>query len=191
MVDTLSGGRISPNMITLLGVLAHFGIAFLIATRHNLWAAGLLIVFGLFDALDGELARLQKRTSAVGMLLDSVTDRVKEVLLYSGLAYAIIASTGRPYLAVWAVSACGTSLLVSYINAWGEAVLSRHKGKQASINKVFRGGLLSFEFRMLIVIIGLLSDRLALLVIVITVGAGYTALSRFVRVAGKLRDVQG
>lgn len=189
-LNAMSGGLITPNMITITSLLAHIPIAYLIATSHNYWAAGLLVVFGLFDALDGELARLQKRASAAGMLLDSVTDRMKEIMIYTAVGYAIIATTGRPFLAVWAISACGASVLVSYINAWGEAVMSRHAGKQASINKAFRGGLLAFEIRMALVIIGLLTNHLALLVIVITIGASYTALTRLVRVLGALNRVQ-
>ena len=49
-------------------------------------AALLLAVFGLFDTLDGELARLQGTESPQGAFLDSVTDRMKEILVYVGLA---------------------------------------------------------------------------------------------------------
>src|ERR1700685_1523813 len=63
MLDRLSGGRLHPNTITIIGFVMHAPIAVLIATRHNLWAAGLLVFFGLFDTLDGELARLQNSDS--------------------------------------------------------------------------------------------------------------------------------
>jgi phosphatidylglycerophosphate synthase len=192
-----SRGSITPNAITVVGFLAHLPIAWLVATRHNLWAAVLLIIFGLFDTLDGQLARLQKRQTATGMLLDSVTDRMKEVLLYTALGYAIIADTGRPYLAIWAIAACGCSLLTSYINAWGDAVMAklpaatqRTTATPHAANKAFRGGLLPFEIRIVIIILGLLSDRPALAVIVITIGAGYTALSRLLRVYRRLRSME-
>src|SRR6185295_9921593 len=90
LLNKVTGGHITPAMVTYTSLLAHIPIAWLIATSHNLWAAGLLVVFGLFDVLDGELARLQGSASQAGMLLDSVTDRVKEVLLYVGVSYAII-----------------------------------------------------------------------------------------------------
>ncbi len=191
LLNSITGGHLSPNTITITGLLAHIPIAWLIATRHNYWAAGLLVIFGLFDTLDGEMARLQGRSSTTGMLLDSITDRAKEILLYSGIAYAIIASTGRPYLAVWAVAACGCSLLISYVNAWGEVVFAK-KHINHDVNKTFRGGLLAFEIRMFLVVIGLLTDRLALLVIVITIGAIYTSLIRLSRIIENLNqaDVQ-
>ncbi len=187
-LNRLSGSKLTPNAVTYIGLCMHVPIALLIARQHNLWAAGLLVIFGLFDTLDGELARLQKRESPYGMLLDSATDRIKEILLYTGLAYAIIASTGRPYLAVWAVAACGCSLLTSYINAWGDAITAKLNIPGHASNKAFRGGLFPFEVRMAVIVLGLLSNRLALAVIVIAIGAGYTALSRIVRVAAKLKQ---
>ncbi len=189
-LNKLTGGKLTPNMITWAGLVMHAPIALLIATNHFVWAAVLLFVFGLFDTLDGQLAQIQKRESARGMLLDSVTDRMKEVLLYTGAAYGIIATTGRPYLAVWAVAACGCSLLTSYINAWGDAVMAKLpvKPKEHVANKAFRGGLFPFEIRMFILLVGLLSGRLTLAVIVIAIGAAYTAFSRLARVAARLGD---
>lgn len=193
VLNRITEGKLSPDAVTLVGFSMHFPIALLIATRHNIWAAVLLVIFGLFDSLDGALARLQKRSDPRGMLLDSITDRMKEVLLYIGASYAIIATTNRPYLAVWAVAACGCSVLVSYINAWGEAVVARNHINQHSVNKSFRGGLFPFEVRMFILVVGLLSDRLALAVVVITLGAIYTALTRLLKIFKRLgeADVQG
>jgi len=190
MLDTTSKSKITPNGITLFGVAMHIPIALLIATRTNIWAALLLLLFGLFDTLDGELARLQHRESPQGRLLDSVTDRIKEVLLYTGVAYAIIA-TGRPYLAVWAVVACGCSLLTSYVNAAGDSIMAGKETKQHAANKTFRGGLLPFEIRMFILLIGLVINQVPLAVIVITFGAGFTAMSRLLRVFNKVAEVRG
>jgi len=193
VLNAVSGGRFTPNGVTIFGLAMHAPIAWLIAMQHNLWAAALLVVFGLFDTLDGELARLQNRVSTHGRLLDSVTDRVKEVLLYTGAAYGIIAATGRPYLAVWAVAACGCSLLTSYVNAAGDAIMVGKKTSQHDANKAFRGGLFPFEIRMFILVIGLLSGRITLAVIVIALGAGYTATDRLIRVWSRLKeaDAQG
>ncbi|HEY1835226.1 MAG TPA: CDP-alcohol phosphatidyltransferase family protein [Candidatus Saccharimonadales bacterium] len=185
-LDRASGGKLSPEAVTLFGFAMHVPIALLIAMRHNIWAVVLLVIFGLFDALDGTLARLQNRSGPRGMLLDSTTDRMKEILLYVGAAYAIIASTGRPYLAVWAVAACGCSLLTSYVNAWGDAVMSRFHVNKHTTNKSFRGGLFPFEVRMFVLVVGLLSNRLAVAVVIITFGAAYTALGRLLKIFKRL-----
>ena len=91
-LHTLSRGQVSANTITFTSVAGHIPTAFLIGSGHWLWAAALLLFFGLFDVLDGELARLQKTASPRGMLLDATTDRIKEILLYTGAAYWISVS---------------------------------------------------------------------------------------------------
>ncbi len=187
-LNRITNGRLSPNAVTVIGLFAHLPIALLIAGQYYWWAAGLLVVFGLFDTLDGELARLQGKVSATGMLLDSVTDRVKEVLLYSGVAYAIVA-TGRPYMAVWAVVAVGASLLVSYVNAWAEVVSAHAEHHSHQLNKAFRSGLMSFEVRMAFLVLGLLSGRLILATMAIAVLATLTAVTRLVGVFKILRHV--
>lgn len=189
-LNRITGGKLTPNMVTWFGLAMHIPIAWLIATDQYVWAAMLLIVFGLFDTLDGQLAQVQKRESATGMLLDSVTDRMKEIILYIGIAYAAVFAMEQPNVAIWAVAACGCSLLTSYINAWGDAVTAKHpvKAEGHVANKAFRGGLLPFEIRMAVLIAGLLSGYLAPAVIFLAIGAAYTAISRLARVAARLQD---
>ncbi len=185
VLNKITAGRLHPNVITLVGLLAHIYIAQLIAYHSLKWAAILLIIFGLFDALDGALARVQNRASKTGMLLDSITDRLKEVILYAGVAYAIIAS-GEVFYAVWAVLACGISIIVSYINAWGE-VVTKDLQDGHTTNKAFRMGFMTFEIRMFVLVIGLLSGYLKQAVIFIAIFAFLTALQRFYLITQKLR----
>ncbi len=185
-LNTVTGGRLSPNAVTIIGLLAHLPIAVLIAQGEYWWAAGLLLVFGLFDALDGELARLQKRASSAGMLLDATTDRMKETALYCGVAYALILSD-KPQMAVWAVAACGASLCVSYVKAKGETAVSGGKLTPNEINRLFQDGLLRFEVRMSLLIIGLVTGYLAEVVVIIAVLSSYTAVDRLVKITTKLQ----
>jgi CDP-diacylglycerol---glycerol-3-phosphate 3-phosphatidyltransferase len=177
-LDKASSGKIKPNHITLIAVIAHVLIAYLIATRHPIWASGLLIIFIWFDALDGELARLQNSESTSGMLLDSITDRVKEIMLYIGIAYFFVVLE-QPYVAVWAVAATGISVLISYINAWGETVMSRLSDANY-VNRRFRTGLMSFDIRMLLVTAGLITSLLPEMLILITFLGAHTAIVRLV-----------
>jgi len=189
IINKVSKGKITPNDITIFGLAMHLPIAILIATRHNYWAAGLLVVFGLFDTLDGELARMQHRESSSGRFLDSVTDRMKEIMLYLGAAFAAIASGNtRPYLVTWVVAACGSALLTSYINAAGDAIIQTRKVVETHAeNKAFRGGLFPFEIRVFILVVGLLSNKLSYAIVIIAIGATYTALSRMMRVLRTLK----
>lgn len=184
-LNTLSKGHITPNMITIVGLLAHIYIAWLIAQGSLVWAAILLVVFGLFDTLDGQLARLQNRVSNQGMLLDASTDRMKEVLLYSGVAYNLIHSSS-PDRAVWAVLACGGSLLVSYVKAKGETAVRNSKLSTTDINRIFQDGFLRYEIRMFILMVGLLSGYLSWAVIIIAVLAWLTAFERLFKITRQL-----
>lgn len=185
MLNKISGGRLSPNSVTLVSLAAHIPIAWLIATRHNIWAALLLVVFGLFDALDGELARLQNKASNAGMLLDATTDRMKEVLLYTGAAYSFVA-LGRPHAAAWAVAACGGSLLVSYVKAKGETAMTGSGLSANQINRLFQDGLMRYEIRMAVLVLGLLSDRLILATGLLAILAWATAVDRLMKISRKL-----
>lgn len=184
-LNKLSGGHLSPHVVTVFGLLAHVPIAILIAQGYFGYAAVGLIVFGLFDTLDGELARLQNRASNLGMFLDSTTDRLKEIMIYVGVAFALVAFD-KSYMAVWALVAVGLSLLTSYINAWGDVVLARANASGHKVNSSLRGGFLPFEVRMTLIIVALLTSRLSLLVVFIAIGAGLTVLDRSFRIIRKL-----
>lgn len=174
-------GQVHPNTVTLIGLAMHVPVALAIAANMNILAAVLLVIFGLFDTLDGELARMQHRTSKSGMLLDSTTDRMKEVILYMGAGTSFVIA-GQPWFCVWAIAACGGSLLVSYVNAWGEAILAHSGLSKHTVNQVFRGGLMRFEVRMLFLVVGLLANQLAITVAIIAVLAWFTAIQRLVAI---------
>ncbi len=189
-LNRLTKGRLEPNAITFAGLVAHVPIACLIGLEYTLLAGILLIIFGLFDTLDGELARLQKKSSLSGMFIDSSTDRIKEIFLYCGIT-ALLFSTGDKYLLVAVTAALGASLATSYLNAWGEAVLANssdtHKHES---NKTFRSGLLGFDIRMFLLIAGLLSNRLEVVIYTILVLATITVFQRFFNITGRLKRVQ-
>lgn len=183
----ISGGSVTPDAITWIGFVMHIPIALLIADNYLVVAAILLIIFGLFDTLDGELARLQKRSSASGMLLDASTDRMKEVLLYGGIAYYFAIST-HPEWAVWAALALGASITVSYVKAKGEAAVASATTKidHHTLNRMFSDGLLTFEVRMALLVVGLLTGYLVWAVAGIAIGASFTAFQRLQRIRSNL-----
>ncbi len=186
LLNTLFRGKLGPNAVTFAGLFMHFPIALLIATNHYWWGAALLTIFGLFDALDGELARLQKKAGSAGMLLDATTDRIKEVVLYCGAAYSLVA-IGQPKYAVWAVAACGASLCVSYVKAKGETAVSGGNFTPNEINRLFQDGLLRFEIRMTILIIGLIFSQLTYAVAIIAILSSITAIDRLIKITRKLQ----
>ena len=163
----------------------HLPIAYLIACGYFGYAAILLVIFGLFDALDGSLARLQKKASNAGMLLDASTDRMKEIILYTGSAFALV-NMAKPYWAVWAVAACGSSICVSYVKAKGETAVAGGKLTANEVNRLFQDGLGRFEIRMALLVIGLVLGRLGIILVIITILSTYTTLERLIKITKKL-----
>lgn len=188
-LNAATAGKITPNFITWAGFLAHVPIALLIAQEDYDLAVLLLIIFGLFDALDGALAKIQHKASSAGMVLDATTDRMKEVMLYAGAGYALSVSD-KPETAFWAVLACGASLCVSYVKAKGETAVKNRSLSPNQINRLFSDGIFRFQVRMLLLIAGLLSDQLVLALAVIAIGSTLTAFGRLFAIQKKLRDVQ-
>jgi hypothetical protein len=101
------------------------------------------------------------------------------------VSWSLIAS-GHNYAVVWAVAAVGCSILVSYVNAWGDAIATRHNLANYSVNKSLRGGVMSFEIRMATLIIGLLLNQLVLAIAVVALLGFYTALARLQRLINRL-----
>lgn len=187
-IDKVSQGRITPNAITLTSTTAHIFIGLFIAMNWWWQAAILLIIFGLFDTLDGELARLQKRASLKGMLLDASTDRFKEVFLYAGIGYSLALSS-QPEYATLAVIVCGMSLCVSYVKAKGESAISLSHGKieeHSTLNRIFGGGLAPFEVRMAIVIIGLFTGYMIIALIILAILTSLAAVFRLIFITREL-----
>lgn len=201
ILNAVTDGKLSPNTITLFGLFMHFPIALFIAKGYFGYAVIFLVIFGLFDTLDGELARLQKKTSNAGMLLDATTDRMKEVLLYSGVAYYFVErytettqelflpeKLSLATLLATTVLAAGGSLLVSYVKAKGETALAGGNLSPNEVNRLFQDGLLRFEVRMAILIVGMMFSMkgLVIAIFIIAIFSWLTAISRLVAISRKI-----
>jgi CDP-diacylglycerol---glycerol-3-phosphate 3-phosphatidyltransferase len=115
---------ITPNQITIAGMLATF-VAGALAGYGLLLAAGLVLAFsGTFDILDGALARATKRMYPYGAFLDSTTDRYSEGAVYLGIA-AYFLTHPRPEQATMVLAcflALSGSYLVSYVRARAQSL---------------------------------------------------------------------
>jgi CDP-diacylglycerol--glycerol-3-phosphate 3-phosphatidyltransferase len=115
-VRLLARTSLSPNILTWLGLLFTVGAAVLVVTNHFLAAGIVVLVAGLFDLLDGALARFTNRVSRFGGILDSSLDRISEAVLLIGLM--VVFTRDRHTAAVLLVGATLVgSFMVSYIRA--------------------------------------------------------------------------
>src|SRR5216684_3528985 len=78
--------RVRPNLITTVGTLVVVGSAAAFALDEVRWGGWLLLVAGLFDMVDGRVARQGGTTTTFGAFYDSTLDRVGEALLFGGIA---------------------------------------------------------------------------------------------------------
>ena len=112
---------VSPNMVTMAGLVGA-GISAWLISEGILWAGGIvMLIAGVLDLFDGALARSTGQDSAFGALLDSVVDRVSEIVVLLGLLifYARADSLEGTVLVYLAV---GGSVMVSYLRARSEGL---------------------------------------------------------------------
>lgn len=113
---------LTPNALTLIGLLLNCLVAGVLAGGWLRWGGALVLAAGLFDLLDGAMAKVTDGTTPFGAFLDSTLDRVSEVILYFGLLYYILATDqGRLGALLIYLTICG-SILVSYARARAEAL---------------------------------------------------------------------
>lgn len=122
---------LTPNAVTTIGFILNIGVAviFIIGAedknRSDLsyvgWAGGMILFAGLFDMLDGQVARLGNMSSKFGALFDSVLDRYSELVMFFGICYYLVAH--HYFLSsLFAFVALIGSMMVSYTRARAEGL---------------------------------------------------------------------
>ena len=154
IVDGLALTRISPNVLTFIGLIINTAAAVLfgLANEHNyvlmFFCAGLVIIgAGVFDMVDGRVARQTDQVTVFGAFFDSVIDRYSDVVLFFGLL-VFYARGNRFFYVVLAAFVMVTSLMVSYTRARAEALISSCKV-----------GFMERPERVVLIILGALFDR--------------------------------
>jgi CDP-diacylglycerol--glycerol-3-phosphate 3-phosphatidyltransferase len=109
-----------PWQLTLLGLATNALVGLLLLRGYRLVPGLLLIPAGIFDVLDGAVARLRGEESRFGAFLDSVLDRVADVILF-GCLYWSLAGLGQRLEAGLALATLVIALSVSHIRAEAEA----------------------------------------------------------------------
>lgn len=166
--------RVTPNQISLVGVLLNLGAAALIVADHLVAAALVYLLAGGFDLLDGSVARLAKQATRFGAFLDSTADRISEGLVFAAIAYRF-AQDGEPTAAAMAVLALLGSLLVSYTRARAEGL-----GLECRV------GIVTRAERVLIIVFGLMFGLLIEAIYVMVVLTAFSAAQRIVHTLRQL-----
>jgi CDP-diacylglycerol---glycerol-3-phosphate 3-phosphatidyltransferase len=185
IVHGLALTRISPNFLTFIGLLINIGAAFLFgyATSENqqrmfVYAGLVIIGAGIFDMVDGRVARATGQVTQFGAFFDSVVDRYSDVALYFGLL-VYYARANRFFYVVLTAVVMTSSVMVSYTRARAESLIGQCKV-----------GFMERPERIVLVIIGALFNRMAPVLWVIAVLANVTVIHRiaYTYQQTKLRD---
>jgi CDP-diacylglycerol--glycerol-3-phosphate 3-phosphatidyltransferase len=133
IVHGLSLTRISPNVLTFIGLVINIGAAFFFGHANTTNAgrmffyAGLVIIgAGIFDMVDGRVARRTNQVTVFGAFFDSVIDRYSDVVLFFGLIVYYARVNHFRYVVLTAFVMV-TSLMVSYTRARAEALIGSCK----------------------------------------------------------------
>jgi len=113
--------RLKPNTLTWLALAISIIAAGAIATNHLLIGGFLVLLSGLFDIMDGALARLTNQVTRFGALLDSTFDRISDAVLLLGLLVLYLMSGGTIEIVLIFLALVG-SFLTSYVRARAEGI---------------------------------------------------------------------
>jgi CDP-diacylglycerol--glycerol-3-phosphate 3-phosphatidyltransferase len=121
LVKVLTKWGVHPNTLTLTGLIITC-MASVALFKGSLRTGGVLILLGgLCDSLDGNLARATGKATRSGALLDSVIDRYSEFVMFLGIAAYFITTKNYFILIVTFIALCG-SIMVSYTRARAESL---------------------------------------------------------------------
>ncbi len=168
IVAALALSRIHPNVLTFLGLVINIWAAVLFAAG-SFRAAGLVVILaGLFDMVDGRVARETNRVTRFGGFFDSVLDRYSDLALFMGLLVYYATINRFFYIVLTAIVMTG-SVMVSYARARAELTIPKCKV-----------GFLERPERVVLIIIGALFDRMAPVLWVIAVLSNLTVIHRMI-----------
>ena len=166
IVNLLAAFRVNPNVLTLLGLAVNIVAAVLFA-KGMFTVAGLVVLFaGIFDMVDGEVARRTGRVTRFGAFFDSVIDRYSDVMLLLGLVVWYSKLDRIFYAGLVVVSLIG-SIMTSYTRARAESLIPACKV-----------GFLERPERIVLLIIASLTNRMGPAMWVMAILSNWTVSQR-------------
>lgn len=169
------GERGNPNLFTFLGFLATVTASALIVRGSWIAAGSALIVSGLFDLLDGVIARNLGKATPFGAFFDSVMDRYSDLFLLLALLIYYLRKGDAGLVILSAFVSIGTAL-ISYTRARAEA-----------LHVPCNVGLMERAERIILLTTGALLGCMELILWVLAILTHFTVLQRIYCVWKKLR----
>jgi len=169
---------LTPNFVTLLGLLGNIGAALFIANGRHVIGGVIASLSGTFDAVDGTMARLSGEPSKFGCLFDSLIDRYSEMTLLFGILIYFSSTNNNTGIILVYLALCG-SFLVSYIRARAEG-----------LGVEVKAGILTRVERLFILVLSLFFNQPLIGVLIIALLGNFTALQRLLFVRSYFKEDQ-
>ena len=168
IVRGLALSKIHPNVLTFLGLVINILAAWYLA-QGEFFIAGLIIIgAGLFDMVDGRVARATNQVTRFGGFFDSVLDRYSDLALLIGLLVWYGNINRQMYVVLTAVVMIGT-VMVSYTRARSETEIPSCKV-----------GFMERPERVVLLILGALTDRMAAALWLLAILSNLTVVHRMI-----------
>lgn len=181
VVRPLARHGVTPNTVTVLGFLFNVVTAGVLATDHLSAGGALLFLSGMFDMLDGALARVTSRQSLFGAFLDSLLDRYSEATILLALILVFTIRHEVP------------AVLLVYAVAMGSILISYARARAEGLGVECKVGLAARPERVLILGLGLLFNGATTIaaLVVLAILTHATAMQRLYHVWGQTQVLKG
>jgi CDP-diacylglycerol---glycerol-3-phosphate 3-phosphatidyltransferase len=166
IVNFLSRFHVNPNILTFTGVVISFWAAWNFGYGEFVRGALIVILAGLFDMLDGEVARVTRSVTRFGAFYDSVIDRYSDIILLQGLVVWYARQDRLGYVVLVGIVLMG-SILTSYTRSRAECLIPSCKV-----------GFMERPERVVLLIIGGLAGCMEAVLWVLAILGNWTVISR-------------
>jgi CDP-diacylglycerol---glycerol-3-phosphate 3-phosphatidyltransferase len=192
IIKPLSGLGITPNMLTLIGLLLSGLTAIVIAQGSIVLGGWLVLIAGIFDMFDGAMARVRNAATTFGAFLDSTLDRYSEGIILFGLLYYALQRPGledplwpMPHEQSWMIT-------FIYIALLGSLMVSYTKARAEGLGLECKTGLLARPERVILLAIGLIFTNTGIwAVALLAVFSNVTAVERIISIWRATRQAVG
>lgn len=172
----IAGLGIHPNTLTIVGMTGTAVGAYFVAVGELSLGGLLIMLMGPIDALDGAVARVRGEPMDFGAFVDSVSDRYSELFIFAGLLW-YYQQKGDSTAGMLVFAAAAGSVLVSYARARAQSL-----GFETKV------GILTRVERYFIIGPSLLFQAPIWGVVIVAIGANFTALQRIYHVRQGIRN---
>ena len=183
LVPLISRLKLTPDVMTVIGIIFNLAAAIVIGCGYVFIGGIVFLLAGLFDLLDGALARYMGKTSKFGAFFDSTSDRLTEAILF--LSFIFITGVG-----VWPYNVT-IELVLIFLALTGSFLTSYIRARAEGLNIDCTVGIFTRPERVIVLALGLLLNLVFVAVAIVVVFSFITVGQRFIHVWRNTKNEKG